>query len=105
MTTATLDRPTLIDTPPAEQPEDVAHFREFARFVSRDAEQNRARFYELQWQPTLWGEGALVRTWGRIGTAGQQRATIFPDRAAAQAQIARTIRARLRHGYQLEQWT
>ncbi|MGB3389974.1 MAG: WGR domain-containing protein [Pseudaminobacter sp.] len=31
-------------------------------------ERNMARFYELSVEPTLFGEVALVRRWGRIGT-------------------------------------
>lgn len=60
----------------------------------------------LGWQPLLWGGGALVRTWGRIGTQGQQRLTgSYPDRAAAQSLVERLVRRRLTRRYQLVDWT
>lgn len=51
----------------------VVRFRQYARFERIDRAENCERFYALRWQPLLWGGGALVRTWGRIGTQGQQR--------------------------------
>ncbi len=40
----------------------VGRFHAYVRFESRDPEANRDRYYDLLWQPTLFGEGALVRT-------------------------------------------
>ena len=36
----------------------------------RNASRNMARFYVLAIEPTLFGEMALVREWGRIGSMG-----------------------------------
>ena len=95
-----IDAPAPVERPPAAGPgEDVAQFRAYARFLSVDPTQDRARFYDLSWQPALWGGGALIRCWGRLGTQGQMRADFYPDRAAAQADIERTVRRRLAHGY------
>jgi predicted DNA-binding WGR domain protein len=58
-------------------------FVPFARFVSVDPTKRRFRFYELRWQPTLWGGVALVRAWGRLGTPGRWHAGEYPDRDAA----------------------
>ena len=65
--------------------ETLAGFRAYVRFQSTDPAQNRLRFYDLRWQPTLFGEGALVRVWGRQGQPGTVRATLHPDRDHAQA--------------------
>ncbi len=35
-----------------------------------DPEQNMARFYALDVQPTLFGEFVLLKEWGRIGSGG-----------------------------------
>ena len=84
--------------------ETLAGFQAYVRFASIDPEQNRLRFYDLCWQPTLFGEGALVRVWGRQGQLGRVRATVYPDRAQAQAAIRSLVRRRLAHGYQLLDW-
>jgi hypothetical protein len=47
--------------------ETLAGFRAYVRFASTDPATNRFRFYDLRWQPTLFGEEALVRVWGRQG--------------------------------------
>lgn len=57
-------------TPPAGPPDNAAmatatHSRLLDRIMR---ERNMARFYELSVEPTLFGEVALVRRWGRIGT-------------------------------------
>jgi predicted DNA-binding WGR domain protein len=88
----------------SEMTEQLAGFRAFLRFESVDAEQNRRRFYDLRWQPTLFGEGALVRTWGRQGQPGTTRASFYPDRANAQTEIRQVVRLRLRHGYRVLDW-
>ncbi len=49
----------------------LARFRGRVRFGSVDPARNRARFYTLTWQPALWGGGAIVRTWGRLGGLGR----------------------------------
>ncbi len=67
--------------------ETLAGFRAYVRFASKDPGQNRLRFYDLRWQPTLFGEGALVRVWGRQGQPGTVRATVYPDREHAQTAI------------------
>src|SRR3954454_12381008 len=79
----------------------VAFFAHAARFVSVDPAQRRFRFYELRWQPTLWGGVALVRAWGRLGTPGRWAATEYPDRAAARSDVARAGRRRLGRDYRL----
>jgi predicted DNA-binding WGR domain protein len=84
--------------------ETLAGFQASVRFASTDPEQNRRRFYDLRWQPTLFGEGALVRVWGRQGTPGIVRATVYPHRDQAQAAIRALVRRRLQHGYDVLDW-
>ena len=38
-----------------------------------DRAKNMARFYVLSIEPTLFEDLALVRRWGRIGSAGRER--------------------------------
>jgi predicted DNA-binding WGR domain protein len=84
--------------------ETLADFHAYVRFQSTDPATNRFRFYDLRWQPTLFGEGALVRVWGRQGQPGTVRVTLYPDRDQAQAAIRSLVRRRLAHGYQVRDW-
>ncbi len=84
--------------------EEATRFTCYVRFVSIDPERDRARFYALTWQPTLWGGGALVRHWGRLPGPGRSLVQLYPDRASAQAEIERLIARRLRRGYQATSW-
>lgn len=65
----------------------------------RDPERNMARFYVLALEPTLFGEVALLRTWGRIGTRGQVRIETFDGMAEAYVARAKLERTKLRRGY------
>ncbi|RUM95662.1 WGR domain-containing protein [Pseudaminobacter arsenicus] len=62
-------------------------------------ERNMARFYELSVKPTLFGEVALVRRWGRIGTWGRQRIDIHPHGHAALAALEDIARTKHKRGY------
>jgi predicted DNA-binding WGR domain protein len=84
--------------------EQLADFRAFVRFASVDPATNRWRFYDLRWQPTLFGEGALVRTWGRQGQPGTRCAAFYPDRDQADAEVRQVVRRRLQHGYRVREW-
>lgn len=65
-----------------------------------DAARNMARYYALDVQPTLFGEWALVREWGRIGQGGQQRAAVYGTESEATAALDRQRRVKERRGYQ-----
>ena len=58
-----------------------------------------ARFYVLDIQPTLFGEWALVREWGRIGSAGRLVSSRFASEREAALAIAEHLEAKLRKGY------
>lgn len=79
---------------PNDQPQQVILYR-------RDPAANMARFYVLSIEESLFGEAALVREWGRIGTAGRRRVELHEDgRRAAQA-LAVWLRRKQRRGYRL----
>ena len=98
--TTPLSLPTLGDA----MSETLATFSAYVRFESIDPAENRRRFYDLTWQPTLFGEGALVRSWGRQGQPGTTRATFYPDRGCADAEVRQVVRRRLQHGYRVVDW-
>jgi len=83
----------------------VVGFAQYARFERLDPTANCARFYLLAVQPTLLGEVALVRTWGRLGTQGQSLTATFLDRQSAQQSLERLVRRRLNRRYALVDWT
>lgn len=64
-----------------------------------DPSRNMARFYAAQVQPTLFGEWALVREWGRIGQAGTVKATPYPTLAEAEEALTRLRCQKVRRGY------
>jgi predicted DNA-binding WGR domain protein len=82
----------------------VPPFARYLRLESIDPTKNRARFYLLQWQPTLDGRLVLVRIWGRLGTLGQVRTLLWADDAQVPDEIRRVLHQRLLHGYQLVSW-
>ena len=63
-----------------------------------DLGQNMARFYDISLQPTLFGEVAVLRRWGRIGTGGQVLMQTLDGDQAAIVQ-ARLAQAKRRRGY------
>lgn len=67
--------------------------------IRRDPDRNMARFYRIALAPTLFGEVALIRTWGRIGTVGQVRMETFGEAGDATLAGAKLERAKRRRGY------
>lgn len=64
-----------------------------------DASRNMARFYALSIEPTLFGDAALVREWGRIGTPGRRRLDLYPSVANAHDALRRLAKAKVTRGY------
>ena len=87
-----------------DQAASLTGFQAYVRLESRDPQTNRDRYYDLLWQPTLFGEGALLRVWGRRGQSATTRVTTLPDRACAEKHVRQLVRLRLRHGYQVTDW-
>lgn len=54
-----------------------------------DPVRNMARYYVLSIEPSLFGDAALVRQWGRAGTKGRFRIELFSDRTTAVRTLAR----------------
>jgi predicted DNA-binding WGR domain protein len=64
-----------------------------------DPTRNMNRFYVVAITPTLFGEWAVLREWGRRGSLGTLRLETWRRRQDAQLAEARTIKRRLQHGY------
>lgn len=58
-----------------------------------------ARFYRMLIAPTLFGEWALIREWGRIGGSGTVRAELHPNAGSALLAMQEQTRLKLRRGY------
>ncbi|MEO5324414.1 WGR domain-containing protein [Mesorhizobium sp. CC13] len=65
----------------------------------RDPARNMARFYRLSIEPTLFGDVALVREWGRIGTHGRRRLDLFASGHEADRALRALQAAKIRRGY------
>lgn len=64
-------------------------------------ERNVRRFYRVSIAPTLLGEWALIREWGRIGSLrGQRMEEWFGGPAGAADALARLVAAKRRKGYE-----
>ncbi|UOM37327.1 WGR domain-containing protein [Acuticoccus sp. I52.16.1] len=64
-----------------------------------DPMRNKRRFYTLSVQPTLFGEWALVREWGRLGSAGRVRTDRYATAGQAIDALGSLTRAKQRRGY------
>lgn len=84
--------------------EQIAQFKHYVRFVSRDPEKNRHRFYLLSWQISLQDDTVLVCTWGRLGIHGRSRILLLTN-ALTETYLERLIRRRLQRGYRVCEWS
>ena len=64
-----------------------------------DPARDMARFYALSIEPSLFGDHAVIRRWGRIGTRGRQMIELHAGTDAALAAFSRLAAARYRRGY------
>lgn len=64
-----------------------------------DPAYNMARFYRMEVVPTLFGEWALVREWGRIGHSGQVRCDHYTTRGTAELALVKLLGSKTRRGY------
>jgi predicted DNA-binding WGR domain protein len=64
-----------------------------------DRTRNMARYYVLSLEPSLFGDIALVRQWGRLGQAGRQRSDLFRQRAHAVETLEAWFARKRRRGY------
>ena len=63
-----------------------------------DADANMARFYSIDLVPNLFGEIAVLRTWGRIGTHGRTSVETCASPEDAEQAASRTLRQKVRRG-------
>ncbi|MBD3849140.1 MULTISPECIES: WGR domain-containing protein [Bosea] len=68
-----------------------------------DPAQNMARYYVLSIEPTLFGDSALVREWGRIGSSGQRRSELFQQPNDAHLALDTWLKRKRQRGYQQRQ--
>lgn len=66
----------------------------------REPAKNMARFYALSIEPNLFGETSLVRSWGRIGSRGQQKIHVFDSEVKAVDLLLTLLRKKRSRGYQ-----
>ena len=62
-------------------------------------EENQKRFYAMTAIPTLFGEWAVMREWGRIGSPGTVRTDIHADEGSAITALGEIARQKQRRGY------
>lgn len=62
-------------------------------------EENQRRFYAMTAIPTLFGEWAVMREWGRIGSPGTVRTDIHADEGLAITALGEIARQKQRRGY------
>ncbi len=65
----------------------------------RDQNRNLARFYRMLVAPTLFGEWMLIREWGRIGSSGTVKGSLFPNAGAAILAMQAIVKAKKKRGY------
>ncbi|WP_347337220.1 WGR domain-containing protein [Bradyrhizobium centrolobii] len=58
-----------------------------------------ARFYVLTIEPTLFGDTALVREWGRLGGRGRRQLDLFDGLVQAVEALESWLRRKTRCGY------
>lgn len=64
-----------------------------------DPAKNMARYYTLFIQPTLFGDVAVVRCWGRIGSRGGEKSDVFRTESEAVAHLKNLAQRKHRRGY------
>jgi len=64
-----------------------------------DPARNMARFYVLVIEPTLFGDTALLRRWGRIGTHGRERRDLFQSDHMARESLGIWLERKKKRGY------
>lgn len=80
----------------------AAHKLQMLVLERRDPSRNMARFYVLAIEPTLFGDAALVREWGRIGSLGRRRLDLHADMATAEEALEVWLERKARRGYRVQ---
>jgi len=61
---------------------------------------NKRRFYSIYIAKTIFGDWALIKEWGRIGSPGTVREEWFDDEKQAINKAIVIVKRRLKNGYQ-----
>jgi len=69
----------------------------------RDPKANMARFYVLSIEQSLFGDAALIREWGRVGTSGQRKVELHENEGRAAEALETWLRRKQRRGYRIRQ--
>jgi predicted DNA-binding WGR domain protein len=64
-----------------------------------DPSRNMARYYVLSLEPTLFGNCAVVRDWGRLGAPGRRRSEFFEDGTNALMALDVWLARKSKRGY------
>jgi len=84
----------------SENPISYCRDRTDLAFLTRtEPVRNIDRFYLVEVTPTLFGEFAVLREWGRRGSPGTVRLNSYSQRGDAELAERRSIKKRLQHGY------
>jgi predicted DNA-binding WGR domain protein len=67
-----------------------------------DPSRNMARYYVLSIEPSLFGDAALIREWGRPGRPGQRRVELYENRSCAMEALETWLQRKRRRGYLLQ---
>ena len=76
-----------------------------AYLTRTDPSRNIDRFYIVDVTPTLFGEWAVLREWGRRGSPGTVRLSSYERRNEAETAERRNIKRRLQRGYRAVELT
>jgi predicted DNA-binding WGR domain protein len=68
-------------------------------YIVLERRRNMARYYVLSLEPSLFGDTAPVRQWGRLGRSGRQRIDLFRQRAHAVETLEAWFARKRRRGY------
>jgi predicted DNA-binding WGR domain protein len=79
----------------------VDHRLQMLVLERREPSRNMARFYVLAIEPTLFGDMALVREWGRIGSLGRRRLDLHASVSSAGEALDVWLARKVRRGYQV----
>ena len=71
------------------------------RLERREPRLNCQRFYLISVVPTLFGEWAVVREWGRIGAHGGRLEMWFDTEAQALSEAVKRYQYQQRRGYRV----
>lgn len=86
----------MISHAPGDQ---LSLFPDRCRLIKVVPAENKRRFYAMRTLPTLFGDWALQREWGRIGAGGRLCHDLFRNEGEALSALAKLAQTKVRRGY------